>query len=58
MVFATIAPDRCESLANFLRSRGIVARVTPHMRLVTHLDVDTAAIVRTIAAFKDYFVPR
>ena len=57
MVFATVAPDRCEPLANFLRERGIVARVTPHMRLVTHLDVDTAGIVRTIAAFKAFFAP-
>jgi threonine aldolase len=57
MVFATVAPDRCEPLASFLRTRGIVARITPHMRLVTHLDVDTAGIVRTIAAFKDFFAP-
>jgi threonine aldolase len=57
MVFVTIAPDRCAPLAEFLRGRGIVARVAPHMRLVTHLDVDTAGVVRTIAAFKDFFAP-
>jgi threonine aldolase len=58
MVFATVAPDRCGPLGNFLRERGIVARVAPHLRLVTHLDVDTAGIVRTIAAFKAFFAPR
>ena len=57
MVFVTVTPDRCGPLASFLRGRGIVARVVPHMRLVTHLDVDTAGVVRAVAAFKDFFAP-
>ena len=42
-------------LAEFLRERGVVATVGPHMRMVTHLDVSRADVTRTVAAFKAYF---
>jgi hypothetical protein len=34
---------------------GIVALVGPRLRLVTHLDVDVAAIDRAIAVFGEFF---
>jgi threonine aldolase len=57
MVFVRIPAAQCEPLARFLRSRGVLARVTPATRLVTHLDVDAAGIERVLTAFLDYFKP-
>jgi threonine aldolase len=57
MVFVRIPAAQCEPLARFLRSRGVLARVTPVTRLVTHLDVDAAGIERALTAFLDYFKP-
>jgi threonine aldolase len=55
MVFVRLAPDLTGSLDRFLRERGILALVASRTRLVTHLDVDEAAIDRAVAAFRAFF---
>jgi threonine aldolase len=42
-------------LRQHLEQNGIVALVGPKLRLVTHLDVDAAAIDRAVAAFAAFF---
>jgi threonine aldolase len=54
MVFVRVAPEHTALLDRFLRERGILALVSPHTRLVTHLDVDAAAIDRAVAAFRAF----
>jgi len=51
MVFVKVAADRCAALQERLRAAGVVAIVSPRTRLVTHLDVDAAAITRAVDAF-------
>ena len=59
MVFVTLPPDRAQALGHFLSERGIlILGRSPALRLVTHLDVDAAAIERVIAAFKEFFARR
>ena len=55
VVYVDLPAAACPSLEEALRRRGIVARVTSHMRILTHLDVSTADVDRTIAAFKEFF---
>jgi threonine aldolase len=55
ILYVDLPAASCSPLAEFLRQRGIVATVGPHMRLVTHLDVSRDDVMRTIAAFKDFF---
>ena len=55
MVFATIPADSTGALRNHLEANGILALVSPRLRLVTHLDVDAAAIDRAIAVFGQHF---
>ena len=55
MVFVRVEPETIASLDRFLSGRGILALVSPRTRLVTHLDVDAAAIDRAIAAFREFF---
>jgi threonine aldolase len=55
MVFASITPADCGALQRHLEAAGVKARVYPHLRLVTHLDVDAAGIDRAIAAFAGHF---
>jgi threonine aldolase len=38
-----------------LEQAGVVALAGPKMRLVTHLDVDAAAIDRAVAVFAAFF---
>jgi threonine aldolase len=55
MVFLQVAPDQVEALQGHLHAAGVLARVSPLTRLVTHLDVSTAQIERCItvmAAFR------
>jgi threonine aldolase len=51
MVFVKVAADRCAALQEKLLAAGVVAIVSPRTRLVTHLDVDAAAITRAVDAF-------
>src|SRR5260221_7907881 len=55
MVFAAIPRESVPGLAKHLESAGMKALVSPHVRLVTHLDLDSAAIDRVVAAFAAFF---
>ena len=55
ILYADLPAEVCALLDAGLRRRGILARVTPHMRIVLHLDVSPAQVDRTIAAFKEFF---
>jgi threonine aldolase len=55
MVFATIPQESVAGLKAHLEKSGVVALVSPRLRLVTHLDVDTAAIDRAIAILGEFF---
>jgi threonine aldolase len=55
MVFAAIPNDAVAGLKQHLEKSGVVALVSPKLRLVTHLDVDAAAIDRALAVFADFF---
>jgi threonine aldolase len=55
MVFAGIPVRKVTGLAEHLHVHGIKVLPGSRMRLVTHLDVDTAGIERALAAFRTYF---
>ncbi len=55
ILYADMDAAHCAPLEKYLLENGITARITPHMRLVTHLDVSHDDVTRTIAAFKAYF---
>ena len=58
MVFIDVPGERLRALDVHLRDDGIRASIgyLPTVRLVTHLDVDDAAIARAIASFARFFV--
>ncbi len=58
MVFATIAKEEAAALARHLEAKGVIALVSPRLRLVTHHDVSRAQIDAAIAAFASFFAPR
>lgn len=55
MVFAEIAPEHAQALADKLQSVNIKILANPHLRLVTHLDVSTQDIEVVLGAFHEYF---
>jgi len=55
IVYVDLPAELCSLLHDALRRKDILARVTPHMRIVLHLDVSRADVDRTIAAFKESF---
>src|SRR6185436_19916057 len=55
MVFATIPADSVAGLKGHLEQNGVLALVSPRLRLVTHLDVDRAAIERAVEVFSAFF---
>jgi threonine aldolase len=55
MVFVQIPQPDVAPLKRHLAEQGIVAIVSPRMRMVTHLDLDAAAIDRAVQAFASYF---
>src|SRR5258706_9152032 len=55
MVFAAIPADSVGALRKHLEANGVLALVSPRLRLVTHLDVDAAAIDRPVAVFRQHF---
>jgi threonine aldolase len=56
MVFVTVPAERVAPLETFLRGHGILVMArSPALRLVTHLDVDSAGIDRATAAFAAFF---
>ena len=55
MVFATISKESVAGLKQHLEKNGVNALVSPRLRLVTHLDIDAAAIDRAVATFGAFF---
>ena len=55
IVYVDLPPEHVHDFGHFLREHAIVATVSSHMRLVTHLDVSSADIDRTIATFGKFF---
>jgi len=55
MVFAAVPKESVPALKAHLEKSGVVALVSPRLRLVTHLDVDAAAIDRAVAVFAEFF---
>ena len=55
MVFASVRKDSVAALKEHLEKNGVVALVSPKLRLVTHLDVDAAAIDRAVGVFGEFF---
>jgi threonine aldolase len=55
MVLVKMTPVSATSLAAHLGRAGIVVLPRAPMRLVTHLDVDAAAIDRALAGFQSFF---
>jgi threonine aldolase len=55
MVFAAIPRESVAALKQHLEKNGVNALVSPRLRLVTHLDVDAAAIDRAVATFAAFF---
>jgi threonine aldolase len=51
MVFAEVGDQGLADLVEHLRRNGVLVAARPSMRLVTHLDVDAAGIVRALGAF-------
>lgn len=58
MVFVKIPPAHIAALQAHLAAQGVLVIVSPNTRLVTHLDVDAAAIDHVIAAFGSFFAQR
>lgn len=54
MVFVNLESHDPGELAEFLASRGIRIGAAKRLRLVTHLDIDDAAIDTVLAAFRDF----
>lgn len=54
MVYLDLPAERAAALAEHLAGRGITAGAGSPMRLVTHLDLDDAAIDAVIAACRDF----
>ncbi len=54
IVFAKVEADM-DALADHLKAQGIRIDTDPHLRLVTHLDMDHTGIERVIHAFGTYF---
>jgi len=54
ILFVDIKADICKLQAH-LRSKQIIIDQSNHLRLVTHLDIETADIDLTIEAFKSFF---
>ncbi len=55
ILYAEIPAAACASLEKHLLDHGIRVRVTPHMRMVTHLDITSADIDDVITTFQTYF---
>ena len=55
ILYAEIPAQSCVMLEKYLRERGILASVKPHMRLVTHLDISANAVDYTVQEFKKFF---
>ncbi|RZA28892.1 MAG: low-specificity L-threonine aldolase, partial [Lysobacteraceae bacterium] len=50
-----IPPAACEPLRQYLARAQIRASIGPRTRLVTHLDVSSADVARTVEVFQAFF---
>jgi threonine aldolase len=55
MAFVSIPKESVAGLKQHLEKNGVVALMSPKLRLVTHLDVDAAAIDRAVSVFAAFF---
>jgi len=55
MVFVDIDPDQSLQLCAYLASRDVLIGNSATVRLVTHLDVDSADIERFTAEVSEFF---
>lgn len=55
MVFVRFPEAHCDALDQHLAERGILARIAPVSRLVTHLDVGAADVDAVVGAVQAYF---
>lgn len=55
MVFVDVPAADCASLAAHLAQAGVLARIGPKTRFVTHLDVDAAGIARVVTAVELFY---
>jgi threonine aldolase len=55
MVMVKIPADKAQALEAHLKKSGVLVLPRAPMRLVTHLDVDSAGIERALAAFRSFF---
>lgn len=55
MVFIHLGMKKAKELATFLKEKGIIIIPDTRIRLVTHLDVDSADMQHTIDGFKAFF---
>ncbi|NIA53924.1 low-specificity L-threonine aldolase [Massilia sp. TW-1] len=53
--YVEIPEAACAALRDALARQGIRASIAPHTRLVTHLDVSSADVRTTVAAFESFF---
>lgn len=53
--YVDLPAELCPALRAALARKGILARITPHTRLVLHLDVTRAQVDKTVSAFKQFF---
>ncbi len=56
MIFIDCALEIQQPLIESLRQQGILIGGYGQLRLVTHLDIDDAAIPRVVSVFKDFFI--
>ncbi len=55
MVFIKLQEEQVIPLVAHMKQQGIILYPGTNLRLVTHLDVNKADIIKVIEAFKDYF---
>ena len=55
MVFASVPVESVPALKQHLQANGVLALVSPNLRLVTHLDVDASGIDRAVGVFASFF---
>lgn len=55
MVFISVAQDQAAALQAHLQASGVLLTGLYQLRLVTHLDLDAAAIEQAVAAFRRFF---
>jgi threonine aldolase len=55
MVMVKIPPEKAQAVEAHMKKNGVLVLPRAPMRLVTHLDVDSAGIDRAIAAFRSFF---